>query len=103
MWKKRVHLNSMLKEQGGFRVFLGRDRSVPCEIAGIHGDKACRRDKKNRAEMADSAFRTGLKTGRSKDKMTSKLSSFLLDWFPIAYKDDDTVSKTLKLFSNKYS
>ena len=53
--------------------------------------------------MADSAFRTGLKTGRSKDKVTSKLSSFLLDWFPIAYKDDDTVSKTLKLFSNKYS
>ena len=103
MCKKRVHLNSMLKEQGGFRVFLGRDRSVPCEIAGIHGDKACRRDKKNGAEMADSAFRTGLKTGWSKDKMTSKLSSFTLDWFPIAYKDDDTVSKTLKLFSNKYS
>ena len=53
--------------------------------------------------MADSAFQTELKTGRSKDKMTSKLSSFLLDWLPIAYKDDDTVSKTLKLFSNKYS
>ena len=86
-----------------FGVFLGRDRSVPCEMAGIHSDKACRRDKKNRAEMADSAFRTGLKTGWSKDKMTSKLSSFTLDWFPIAYKDDDTVSKTLKLFSNKYS
>ena len=75
----------------------------PAKLQVFTVTKHVEETKKNRAEMADSAFRTGLKTGRSKDKMTSKLSSFLLDRFPIAYKDDDTVSKTLKLFSNKYS
>ena len=40
--EKLVYINSILKAW----VVLGRDRSVPCKRADIHGGKACRRDKK---------------------------------------------------------
>lgn len=58
----------------------------PAKLQVFMVTKHVEETKKNRAEMADSAFRTGLKTGRSKDKMTSKLSSFCWTGFLLPIK-----------------